>query len=316
MSRATIVFISRFAHSWSTETHVARDAEAIGCNVHCIAEDRVGQALARGENPEIPECDLVLYMKADGLPGHAGLWWKALERQGVKTASYHLDLYYGLDRQSQIGNDPFWQTGTVFTADGDPRALAYMRERGVNHRWLPAAIVSDECRAGHVVQELVHDVVFVGSTGAYHRQWPWRQQLLVALDHRYGDRFRAYGHGSKPKMRDFRLNDLYASARVVVGDSLALPGHRNYWSDRYYETIGRGGLLVAPHVDGLDEHFARGAHYLAYRPGDVDDLFGAIDVALDMPHMGETIRLVGREHVAAHHTYRHRVEQLLTEVGL
>ena len=191
-----------------------------------------------------------------------------------------------------------------------------MDHAGINHHWLPAACVSDETNSGKFDPTLASDVIFVGKTDGYHESWPWRQKLVDALKRRYGRNFKVYGHGMG--MRDQHLNDLYASARIVVGDSLCPPGHANYWSDRYYETIGRGGFLIAPRIPGLEAHFTEGKHFIGYDIGDMPELYRTIDHWLDPVRVAERnlISEQGRIHVRLEHTYKDRVKQMLDTVGL
>jgi hypothetical protein len=315
MPRARIAFISGFDYPYSTETHVARDAEAAGCEVEKIHErwglEAIAFRVARSG------ADLVLYMKHHGVnDGDLRTVWDWCRQAEVRTASYHLDLYAGLDRVGEIGTDPMWFTDTVFTADGDPQTHDMCEVMGIDHRWLPAAVVSDETGRGRYRRDFARDVVFVGSSARYHAQWPWRQELIEGLHNRYRARFRVWGHHDTPTMRGQNLNDLYASVKVVVGDSLALPGHVNYWSDRYYETLGRGGFLVAPYVPGIDAHLDPGAHFFAYDPGELEQVFALTDAALANDDGRAQIARAGRARVIAQHTYQHRVRQLLQEVGL
>lgn len=317
MPRLKIAFISGFDHSWGTETHVARDAEAIGCEVVRISERGGHEAISYEVSSKGP-FDLVLYMKHHGVrDGDLRTVWDACRRIGTPTASYHLDLYAGLPRAVEIGVDPMWFTDFVFTADGDPGTRDMCEVLGIDHRWLPAAVVSDETVPGHARRDLARDVVFVGGTANYHpSSWPWRRELVEGLHARYRERFRVWGHNDVPRMRGKMLNDLYASVGVVVGDSLALPGHVNYWSDRYYETLGRGGFLVAPNVPGIEQHFDIGDHFFAYNLGDLDSVFALVDAALAMPDARDRMARAGHARVVAQHTYQHRVRQLLQEVGL
>src|SRR4051794_35644962 len=116
-----IVYLSAFAHSWSTESHVARDAEALGHEVTRIVEPpKADNAFLLDLYEAARDSQLMLYTKSCGLPPEAISLWRQLEQAGVRTASYHLDLYVGLPRECEVGVDPFWRTGTVFTVDGDP----------------------------------------------------------------------------------------------------------------------------------------------------------------------------------------------------
>lgn len=315
-----IVYIGNFKHSWCTEVHVSRDAERIpGVTVRRVQEpgprknydqflDSV-ERLAR-------DADLLIYQRTWGLPTEAINLWRRLELGGCQTISYHLDLYLGLDRERTIDNDPFWRTGVVFTADGDPDTTKQLAAMGIDHRWMPAAIVSDEAveatpRAQHA------QVVFVGSRGdQYHPEWPWRSTLVDGLAARYGSRFERWPRETRGQLRGVALNRYYSSATCVVGDSLALAGHRNYWSDRFYETVGRAGYLIGPTVPGIEEHFRNGYHLALYDLGDLDHVFRLVDGALDDPIAARHVAREGMAHVRAHHTYRHRVEAILASLDL
>lgn len=304
-----IAYLARFEHDWSTETHVAREAETLGHTVDRIVvrtdRDFLAELEERASDAELLVCH------ATGLPAAAVDTWRRLEQRDTRTVSYHLDLYRGLRRERQIGADPFWRTGTVFTADGDPETTAKLAVDGVHHQWLPAAVASDETDRGEWRDEYDHDIVFVGSQH-YHLEWPWRTELLTYLKSRYGERFAIYEH--HPPIRGRDLNDLYATARVVVGDTLALPGHRNYWSDRYYETIGRGGFLVAPWVSGIDEHFTDEQHLRYYPIGDTHRLGQLVDQYLEHPDQARAIADQGQAHVRANHTYKNRIDEMLAHL--
>lgn len=165
-----------------------------------------------------------------------------------------------------------------------------------------------ECYRAEPVEALRQDVIFVGSYG-YHKEWPYRQQLLNWLAATYGSRFTHYDHASH--MRGHRLNQLYASAKIVVGDSCCLGfTGRDYWSDRVPETLGRGGVLIHPWIKGLDDDYQDSVHLRLYAYGDFAGLKDRIDELLHDADR-ERIRLAGHAHVKAHHTYTHRVQQML-----
>jgi hypothetical protein len=314
MRPKTVLYVGNYQAPWCTEVHIARDLEALGHTVVRFQEPPGGgdhSTLDQIENAAMA-VDLVLWTRTWGLPAEATQLWGQLEARGIRTASYHLDLYVGLQREHKVASDPFWTTGTVFTPDGDPKSEAWFRRHGINHHYMPPAVVSDECLPGTYRSELDHDVVFVGSKH-YHPEWRHRPALLAWLEDTYGDRFRRYG-GDAQIMRGQDLNDLYASAKVVVGDSLCLAGHQNYWSDRYYETIGRGGFLIAPRIDGLERHFDDGEHLVLYDFWDFDQLQESIDFYLNQPHERERIAKNGQAHVAAHHTYRVRLQEALAHL--
>lgn len=326
-----IGYIGNFKHSWCTEVHLARELRGLGHEVLEFQEPvdprQHGRFLRNLEHQSRTQgLNLVMFTRTWGLPPHTTELWRRLEARGIVTCSYHLDLYVGLMRQKGMDDDPFWTTQHVFTPDGDPKSAEFFAARGINHHWSPPAVVSDECVPGMWRDEYAYDVVFVGSQG-YHVEWPWRGQLLTYLRDRYGDRFRRFG-GDCPEgpTRGKDLIDLYASAKVVVGDSLCLPGHTRYFSDRYFETVGRGGFLIAPRVLGIEEFLTDGEHFVGYDfPEDFSDHDGVskalgqiadlVDYYVD--HQGEA-RLIasqGQAHVAATQTYKHRLAAALTAMG-
>lgn len=319
--------------SYNTEEHIARDLEHLGHTVDRMQEPSNGPDGITGAwldrlYRRSDGYDLFLWTRTWGLPEAATETWRRMEANGTVTASYHLDLYYGLKRADNVATDPFWTTGHVFTPDGNEAFAGFCEALGINHHWSPPAVVSDECvgeMLGEYRPELAHDVVFVGSAGwptSYHEEWPWRTELLAFLETTYGERFRRYdgltGHPTRDggwhngPIRGHDLNDLYVSAKVVVGDScFAHPGQR-YWSDRPFETYGRGGFLLFPRIDALAEMIGPYPSYtlpMTNTDGLVDIIDLMVDFSDDWPGMV-------CDRVAKEHTYKQRLAAALGTMGL
>jgi len=310
-----IVYLGNFTQPWCTEVHLAREMEALGHTVLRLQEPQGGGAdrHVRKVTDAGSQADLVLWTRTWGLPETATDAWRWLEARGVTTASYHLDLYRGLQREEGVASDPFWTTGHVFTPDGNLETEAWLAAQGVNHHWLPPGVVSDECRRGTPRPEYAHDVIFVGSE-RYHPEWPHRPKLIAWLADRYGERFRRYGgDGDAALARGQDLNDLYASAKVVVGDSCFASRPTRYWSDRPYETWGRGGFLIFPRIDALA---AQLGDYPSWEPGDWDALASCIDGCLLEPYARAQIAGGLFTAVTAAHSYRHRLAEAFRTMGL
>lgn len=332
MTPLTIVYVGNWMHSWCTEVHVARDAERIE-GVHVV---RFQEPPHHPKDPGDPktvldieevahmgaEIDdrrvLVLYQRTWGLHRSAIEMFRRLEADGIQTASYHLDLYVGLRRGASIADDPFWRTGTVFSADGDPRSAEIFDHLGINHRWLSPACVSDECYLEADLDPNTEPLVFVGSEPRrYHPEWIWRRQLISAVQRRYGSLFGLYPKGNNPeRLHGHDLNRLYASTKIVIGDSLCPTGHVNYWSDRCFETVGRGGFLLFPAIGGLDRYLVDGEHFRTYAIGDLTEVFHLIDYYLDHQDEARSIAGKGQAHIRENHTYVHRVTEMLDVLGL
>jgi len=227
----------------------------------------------------------------------------AIHALGVKTMSYHLDVYWGLNawdkREDNIGKHPSWKVQYFFSTVGDRDED--FRKRGVNHHWLPPGVVEYGCYEGKAYDSI--DVGFAGSIN-YHPEYPWRKTMVEALQKNYGPRFRVF-----QGRREQDLNNLYASVKVLVGDH-CFAGQPKYWSDRLPETCGRGGFIVYPKTEGMTIPTA------TYEPQNVGDLIAKIDYYLGHVVEREEIRKRCFEHVKAHDTYTHRLQEVLKVMGL
>jgi hypothetical protein len=305
----TVALLGNHGESYSTESELAWTLEHLGHRVLRFQENR-DKTDDIYKTCKHAHAALLLYVHTHGwtTPGELSMkrLFKKLHKRNIKTASFHLDLYWGLNaldgRQDRVGDHAFWTTDFVFTADGGHQQE--FSSRGVNHLWLPAAVVERGCFRGTARPELATDVAFVGARD-YHPEYPFRGDLIRWLEATYGPRFRRFNGDTTGVFREERLNDLYASVKVVVGDS-CFAGIPRYWSDRVPETLGRGGFLVHPAVDGLDI-----PGLVTYRPRDLEDLRSKIDYFL--VHDEERLAHAERafEAVKQHHTYTNRVKTLL-----
>lgn len=316
-----VAYVGNFSLPWCTEVHIARSLRSLGHTVTELQENQWSHDPAGFqrslENIEWQDSKrLFLFTRTWGETVTVEhLNW--LNDNCIPSVSPHLDLYVGLERGGagdaksvhNIGRDPFWLTDWVFSADGDPRSQEFFESKGIRHRWMPPAVVGDECYIADVPLE--RDMVFVGSR-SYHREWPYRGQLIEWLETTYGDRFSWHGRPGLP-VRGKELNRLYASTRVAVGDSLCLGfTHKRYWSDRIPETMGRGGFLIHPRIDGMAEQgFIDGQTIATYEYGDWGGLRDRIDYYLSHDDEREKIRRAGHELVKEKHTYAVRMERII-----
>jgi hypothetical protein len=193
-------------------------------------------------------------------------------------------------------------------ADASPEAVELYEKVGLqNWFYLKPGVDERGCyMAAPDPVRFKHEVIFVGSKG-YHKEYPFRKKLVEWLHKTYGERFGHYGGDGLGVVRGHDLNVLYATAKVVVGDS-CFGDRPHYWSDRVTETMGRGGFLLHPKVDGLPQQI-----YGHYKAGDLDDLKHKIDMWLRSPSR-DKVRKLGFEHVKKHETYTQRAEEIIKKV--
>lgn len=223
-----------------------------------------------------------------------------LKEKKIPSVCWIWDLYYGLSRESHITHDPIFKCDHVFTPDGGNHQR--FLDAGVNHHLLRQGIYEDYCFRGEPNPAMVNDVVFVG---CFNPQWPAREEVCNSLK---GYDFKRYGEKDTLEVRGSKLNTLYASAKIVLGDSVYSP---HYWSNRIYETLGRGGFLIHPMIEGLDKEYQPYEHFVPFKYGDTKSLHEKIDYYLAHPEERKRIADAAFEHTKKHHTVRHRCEELL-----
>lgn len=310
-----IAYVGNFTQRHCTEVHIALTLEDLGHEVTKIQED---PANAETFRDQISGHDLFLFTRTwNNLVTLDDLVW--MRERGIPSASYHLDLYVGLQRQDGLDDDPFWRTDFVFSPDGDPVSQAVFESKGINHHYIKPGVYKKDCYLAAPGENdgLGNDVIFVGGGLEYgHPEWPYRRQLVQWLYDTYGGRFSKYGH-PQPTVRNEALNQLYSNSKVVIGDSVCLNfNHPYYWSDRVYETLGRGGFIIHPFIEGMQEEFIDGENIVFYRYNDMSEthpqgLKALIDYYIDHPEERKSIMMNGHNYVKLHSTYNNRLAQML-----
>lgn len=315
-----VAYIGNFGVSHSTENHVRQALEHLGHDVTPLQENDLSSWHQLLADEALRPYDLLLWTRTGWDPpiDHQLQYdvLAAFRDESKPTVGFHLDRWWGLDRQQQVLDEPFFTVDLLATADGGhEREYA---QAGVEHWWAPPGVSEFECVPSGPSRRFQSEVAFVGSWQSYHDEWRHRFDLVAHLRKRYRGRVRFYPQPGRAAVRGDQLRQLYASVQVVVGDSCLLGDHpgevaTRYWSDRIPETLGRGGFLLHPYVDGLAEHFDLGRELVCWPLGDwaaLDDLIGYY-----LAHPAERMEIAeaGRRRVLADHTYTVRMRQLLDE---
>lgn len=311
---AKICYIGNFKPEYSTENDVRKAFEYLGHEVICLQEN-VLQPIP------VSNIDLLLITSTwdNAIPLEHWLnIVKMCADHDIPTATLHLDTFWSTSRgDRKWWLNPMFHTAYIFTADGDYEEK--WKLLGKNHIWLPPAVRHDACHFGKFRKEYECDVAFVGSNGVgYHeREWPYRKELLDNLRKmcKKNDwKFKNPG-GDDPKIsRGEDLNDFYASAKVTVGDSLCLKKEDSkYWSDRVPETTGRGGFLIMPSINKLQDYWPG---LFMYDWGNWQQLEDSIKFNLETEEDRKKITKLLQEDTAKKHTYVNRVQTILKEVGI
>lgn len=308
MAKYRIGFIGNFQVSFSTENERKWAFEKLGHEVVTFQENKT---TAMQLLSEMKNLDVLIYSHTHD-PSYVikdlKEVFKIYKDNGVPTVSAHLDRWLWLDRVKDMGEEATWFTEYVFMADASPEAAEKYDELGLNWYYLKPAVSEKDCYMAEPDREKYpHDIVFTGSRG-YHPEYPFRPKLVDFLKETYGHRFGHYGNDGIRVLREHELNVMYASSKIVVGDS-CFGGRPNYVSDRYFESRGRGGFLLHPKTEGVDSNGV--AHYTKE---DLEDLKKKIDYYLDTRVLAEEMRRKGHEWVKNNETYTQRCQTILDVV--
>ena len=316
---AKIVFLGNFAVEYSSENHHVKSLESLGHTVIKMQERK-----AKGQNilMQALNSDLFVWVHTHGWQTSGNITMDTvllkLKEKNIPTMTYHLDLWFGLDRQTDLNKDNFYKTiGHFFTVD---KLMAdwFNENTEVKGHFLPAGVYDQECyvHEDYDGETFDYDVIFVGSK-RYHHEYPYRSQLIDFLRKTYRDRFlHVGGDGDTGTIRGHELNRIYARSKIAIGDSLNIDFKYPYYtSDRLFESTGRGGFTIYPEILGLDQYFTPD-EVVFYKHGSFEDLRNKIDEYLIKEDEREAIRFAGHDRTISEHTYVHRWATILKELGL
>jgi len=319
-----IVFLGNFRESYTSETHYLKTLRSLGHEVMLMQEgiDGIDTIMSRAR-----KANLFFWVHTHG-------WHttgmrealKELKALGIPTVGYHLDLWLGLQRQRDLSTDPYWDIDYFFSVDKLMVEYLNQQKNMPKAYYLPAGVFKEECYMTPTIPEYEHDIIFVGSK-RYHPEWKYRTELIDWLEATYGSRFTLFGRDGKGLVRGDELNRLYSSTKVVIGDTLCKDfTYPYYLSDRVFETTGRGGFIIHPYIEGIEDLFetqepmspfdcdTTKAEIITYPYGNFDYLKYLIDYFLKNEEEREEVRMRGFDKTSKHHTYTNRLSYLLETI--
>lgn len=297
------LYIGDFKKEHSTENYVSHALKLNGVEVRELQENLVYHidVVKKLINPKP---DFVLFAKNRvGISGQALMDF--FNNENIKTVTWVFDLYFDLPANRAIRTvfDSNLKANFLFSTDGGHDKE--FDKMGYHHKLLRQGIHEKEAIEGNKIPD-VPEIVFIGSV-----IYADRKRLISFLQETYGDRFKHFGQGGASEVRGTDLNDILATAKIVVGDSYPSD---NYWSNRVYEITGRGGFLLHPEVKGLETEFEYYKEIVPYKWGNLEQLKEIIDFYLTHDAERETIRKAGFDRTRTEYTYTLRVKELLKQI--
>ncbi len=160
---------------------------------------------------------------------------------------------------------------------------------------------------------VAHDLVFVGNSRGVRRQaldWLLPTERDVAV---WGGDWDGLIDQSLVR-GEFIANDalrrVYSSAKIVLADHWPDMRQHGYISNRIYDALASGAIVLSDQVDGLQERF--GDTVAVYHSA--EDLAGQIELLLADQKGRRELAMKGRELVLGAHTFERRVDALLERV--
>jgi len=288
-----IFYIGKFNRFHSTENYVTYALRQLGVEVvkRQYTQTMNLQGLQRQIEKHSP--DVILFSKASSPCFNELITWCRLK--GILTVTWLWDLYWGYRPRKPVQ----FFADLLLTTDGGHKDR--WKAIGVNHEVLRQGIHKPDHRMLSA-PEFLAELAFVGSRNSCTQ----RRQLTRWLNFRFGDRIIWHTH-----TRGLELNQALAETKIVIGDSYPVD---NYWSNRVYEILGRGGFLLFPETEGLNEEFVSGVHYVAYPRNNYKRLLEIVKYYLTNDSEREEIRRNGFEK-CGEYTYEDRCRALLQRIS-
>jgi spore maturation protein CgeB len=246
-----------------------------------------------------------------------------LRRMRIQTALWTIDAprIFGPIRAAAPSYD------FVFT--GGSEAYELLKDSHIKHlSWLPFACDPDFHKPMKLSpidnKKYGCDVCFVGSGWA--GLYPFRRQLLEQLiDHNLGiwgpgwetlsplSPLKKYIRGGEIKPRDWVK--IFSASKIVFHSHYRDPSGKipcYQAAPRVYEALACGAFLVVDKQPDVLRLFKPGEDLAVF--DDAEELRSLVTYYLQNPKEAEKIARRGKKKALAHHTYRHRIKEILDTV--
>ena len=143
---ANIVFLGNFEVPYSSENHHAKSLESLGHTVHKLQEKK---ATSEQILKQALESDLFIWVHTHRwqTPGSRSMTdvLKELKTAGIPTMTYHLDLWFGIEREKDLKNDDFYTNIGHFFATDKLMCDWFNENTEVEGHFMPAGVYDKEC---------------------------------------------------------------------------------------------------------------------------------------------------------------------------
>jgi spore maturation protein CgeB len=157
----------------------------------------------------------------------------------------------------------------------------------------------DQCERA---EEFKHDVLFVGSIGAFHEKTCGRTSVLRAINKAVGVYVtEAWGKEGA---------ELYACSKITIGSD-AYGDLGTGPSVRMFQVLAAGGFLLTNHMFGMDKFFEVGKEFAVYEGP--DDAVDKVKHYMANETERENIANYGQKKCLELYTYRNRMQEIIND---
>lgn len=197
----------------------------------------------------------------------------------------------------------------IFTAA--PGDIDTYRELGCNHiRYLPQACDHEIFWSQGLDRDI--DISFVGNNYGSHRRG-----IIGKVHERYGDRFKLFSKTDTWGVPVWKAVSQEGAADVFSRSKITLnmseTPEDDKWSRRVWDAMGCGAVVAAQHCPSFSDFFSDN-EMVTWT--DVPSLFDVVDRILDNEKMRQQMSSQAAGLMLDHHTYKHRVQELLDIVEM
>ena len=232
----------------------------------------------------------------------------ALHIRGLTTYApkqSHVNVLWIISHPEDVSPEECRKYDLVFVAS--KRAAAQLSENGIDAKYLPQA--TDAARFGAAASEadLRSELLFVGNSRGQERvgvRWSLEESLPLTL---YGADWGGLVDDTVVAGEYFpneRLGSLYASAGVVLNDHWPDMREWGLVSNRVFDVLASGGVVVSDRVEGLRELFGE----LVPTYGSPAELKQVVTELLENPEARQHLIEQARQLVLAEHTFDARAQ--------
>jgi len=228
----------------------------------------------------------------------------------VTRMCWNVDKRYRLDLFPEEMIELFGQMDILYTtAKGNiPQYKAILPDVTVRHlqQGCDPEVHRTEELTPEEVEKYKCDIMFAGT---YPSKLHHGRDRLFKILIKYYD-LRIYGDVQGNRIEDSEQNKANRGAKIVLG--------HNGWamlelsmSVRDYKVMGSGGFLLTEHCPGIKDWFSVGSDCETYFS--LDECRKKLDYYLEHPEERARIAATGQRTVHEHHTYVHRMRQVLAD---